>query len=391
MIARDNVQVINKESSQATGSELMITTYDGSPHVRLTGPLAMVIDAKKNVITGPLITIEPKQGIAHVVGAGTMHVLQEQADGSKPRPMDVTWTDRADMNGPANRVDVLGNVLVKTLNADGATDTATSDRVRIDLVKKPTPATRPSTRPVTATTQPTTRPATHDTMADAMQMDVMKDKEVRTITLDGHAKVTSTTLAPDGKVLRQFVLDAPTIISQLTGSREQPGKTLTVPTSGRMLVGDHRPPEKNAKVGTEKSADEDSAGSRGNTAFRWSKQLVYSEIDKRATMTGDVFIVHWPDSDTATENKVRINADQVTAWFEPQKAQSRHPARNPGLQAGAAGVMPVRRLQLKRLTADGHVVITRDSGATLTSQQIEYDPLSHWMAARGTDNQPAAL
>src|SRR5205807_1938747 len=95
------------------------------PHVQLLGSPATVVDAKKSVVTGPLISIEPKQNLAHVIGAGTMHVLQEQPSGAKPRPMDVTWNDRADMNGPANRVDVIGDVAVKMIDSDGSVSNAT--------------------------------------------------------------------------------------------------------------------------------------------------------------------------------------------------------------------------------------------------------------------------
>ena len=206
-------------------------------------------------MTGPLITMEPKQGIAHVFGAGTMHILQEQADGSQSRPMDVKWTDHADMNGPADRVDVIGNVAVRTLDTDGTVNDATGDRIQIDLVKKPAPATQPATQPTVgraaiASTQPATRPAKKGA-ADGMEMDLMKDKDARTITIHGNAKVISTLAGPDGKVLRQMFLTAPKIIYQLVDSKEQPAKTLIVPSAGEMLVGDHRPPEKPKAGGRE--------------------------------------------------------------------------------------------------------------------------------------------
>ncbi|HWE02388.1 MAG TPA: hypothetical protein VG326_08240 [Tepidisphaeraceae bacterium] len=377
MIARQDVQVINKEGSRATGSELIVTTSeDGANHVRLTGaPLASVIDAKKNVVTGPLITVDPKTGIAHVIGAGNMHMLQEQTDGSKPRPMDVAWTDRADMDGAQNRMDVLGDVIVKTLDTEGAMNTATGDRVHIDLVKKALPATRPAPRAAA-------QPAGKDKPANGMQMDVMKDKDARTITITGaSAKVKSTLAGSDGVIVRQFVIIGPRIIYQLLDSPELPAKTLWVPSAGQMFMGDHRPPEK-PKAGAKKG-DEDDTGGRGDTAFKWERQLVYSEARRQAVMTGDVIIVHQPEGKESAQGPVRINADQVTAWFDPIK-----PDGKPATKPARATSDPQTSMQLKNLTADGHVTITR-AASTLTADAVEYDPRTHWMVAHGTDTVDA--
>ncbi len=389
MVARDQVQVTNKEGSRATGSELVITTESGVSHVRLTGsPLATVTDARKNVIAGPLILVEPKTGVAHIIGPGNMHVLQESRIGSpKPRPMDVAWIDRADMNGPADRIDILGGVIVKTLDADGTHNTVTGDRVRIDLLHKLAPATQAATQATTrlADTRPvspSTRPARHDAVASSMQMDVLKDKEVRTITIEGNGKVESSLAAANGTIARQFSLWAPRIIYQLIGSSDSPGKTMIVPTAGQMLVRDHRPSDKHPAPDKPKKQD-DEAGSRGDTAFQWKKRLVYSETDRRAVMTGDVVIVHQPDGKESADGPLRINADQVTATFDPRKPDTRAVATTLPAQQEPA-------MQLKRLTADGHIIITRGP-SSLSSEKIDYDPLTHWMTAHGTDEHPAFL
>ena len=372
MIARDDVQVINKEGSRATGSELIVTASDdGANHVRLTGsPLATVIDAKKNVVTGPLITVDPKSGIAHVIGAGNMHMLQDQADASKPKPMDVAWTDRADMDGVQNAVDVLGDVIVKTIDSEGAVNTATGDRVHIDLVKKAAAATRPTLH---ASTQPA-KPA------NGMQMDVMKDKDARTITISGaSAKVKSILAVPNGAILRQFVIIGPRIIYQLLDSPELPAKTLWVPSAGQMFMGDHRPPQ-NPKAGAKKGDDDSS--NRGDTAFKWDYQLVYSESERKAVITKDVIVVHQPDGKESAQGPVRINADQVTAWFDAK------PDEKPATKPVHGPADPQTAMQLKHLTAAGHVTITRAT-ATLTADSVEYDPLTHWMVAHGTENVDA--
>ena len=312
---------------------------------------AMVIDAKKNVISGPVVTIEPKLGVAHVVGPGTMHAMQEQADGTRPRPMNCAWIKGADMYGPEDRVDIFGGVAIRTIDNDGTINDVIGDRVHIDLMKKAAPTTRPSTRPADthpaaiaatqpsvrpadtrptiATSQPSTRPAKKDAMADSMQMDIMKDKDVKTITIYGagtsQAKVLSTLAEPDGKVLRQFLLLAPKIIYQMADAPDQAAKTLVVPSAGKMLMGDHRPPEK-PKPGAAKGNDDESS-SRGNTAFSWKKSLVYSERDREAVLNGDVYVKHRPDAKDGNEFEV-LHSDQVAAWFESAKPAAR-PATNP--------------------------------------------------------------
>lgn len=374
MIATGNVQVVNKEGSQATGSKLTVTNDGGESHVRLEGAplLASVVDAKKNVVTGPVITVDPKEGIARVFGAGNMHVLQDPGDGTKPRPMDVAWIDRADMYGSENRVDVLGDVIVKTIDAEGAVNTATGDRVHIDLAPKAAAATRPATRPAKASDAP----------ADSIKMDVMKDKDVKRITILGNkAKVRSTLSGPNGNAVRQFVILAPKIIYQLMDSEELAAKTVWVPSAGEMFLGDHRPPE-HPKPG-EKADDE--SNSRGDTAFQWKRQLVYNEAKHNAVMTGDVVIVHQPEGKESAEGPVRINADQVTAWFDPQPRAPKATTA-PATRPSAAG--PDSAMQLKRLTAVGNITITRN-GSTLTGDQVEFDPKTHWMTAHGTDDRPA--
>ncbi|HZK80098.1 MAG TPA: hypothetical protein VFC46_03505, partial [Humisphaera sp.] len=153
------------------------------------------------------------------------------------------------------------------------------------------------------------------------------------------------------------------------------------PSAGQMFMGDHRPPVK-PKAGAKK-ADDDDSSNRGDTAFKWQRQLVYSESKRNAVMTGDVIIVHQPDGKEAAQGPVRINADQVTAWFDPIKPEVKSTAKPPHPAGDPQGAM-----QLKHLTADGHVTITRAT-ATLTADAVEYDPITHWMTAHGTPNADA--
>ncbi|HZL35295.1 MAG TPA: hypothetical protein VFC78_08290, partial [Tepidisphaeraceae bacterium] len=437
MEAHQQVIVTNKEGSIATGDDLFVTTEDGESHVRLSAAAgAKVIDVKKNTVTGPLITMEPKRGIAHVVGSGTMHVLQEQANGEKPRPMDVAWTRRADMNGPADRIDILGDIALKSTDADGTVNTANGDRARIDLVKKALPATRPATMQSAtgggqsagpagnarangaagnprlasastaarhpATAPAATRPAKSDSMADSMQMDVMKDKDVKTITIysAGNSKVVSTLPGADGKILRRFALLGPTIIYNVQGTPASPGKSLLVPSAGQMLVSDHRPPAPKppADPKAPRKGDDanDESDSRGDSAFQWNDHMLYSEANHNAVMVGSVKIIHQgDDTKDAKPDPVQINGDVVTAWFEPDKRPTTPPAGapkpplvKPAPNAAAKPGEPTAAMQLKLLTAKGHTVVTR-SGASMYADHIQYDPKTHWMKATGTPSNPA--
>jgi len=223
-------------------------------------------------------------------------------------------------------------------------------------------------------------------MADSMKMDMMKNKDASKVTIEaieGHeSKVESSLTGANGAVQRQFSILAPKIIYQMLDSDNSPGRTMTVPSAGKMLVRDHRPPAA-PKPGDKPKKEGDDDQSRGDTAFQWQKQLIYSENQHRADMTGDVVIIHQLDGKESADGPIRINADTVTAWFEPNTPDAKPPAATPGAQTDSS-------MHLKRLTANGNVNITR-ADSHLTADNIEYDPASHWMIAHGSDTTPAHL
>jgi len=99
-----------------------------------------------------------------------------------------------------------------------------------------TAATAATVRPVVvavattqgATSQPTTKPSRG-------QVGGMASKNVRQITFDENATVTSVTLADDQSLLRRTHLEAATVQYDMLL------KKLLVPVPGRMIVEDHRP------------------------------------------------------------------------------------------------------------------------------------------------------
>ncbi len=392
MTALRNVRVAGRDGSHASADELYVTMEHESPKVMLTGPaLARVWDARKNEVSGPRITLDARSGEAHVVGPGTLHMVDLDDDArataaaatkpvaaTKPArerdgPIDVIWSDHADIDGAGNRIDVYGKVISRSPDAEGAMNVSQCEHVHIDLQKKPAP---PSTRPAT-------RPAAIAKGGDnsPLQMDLFKDKEAALITLDRNAVVSSTLSDASGNVLRQFELKAPKILYALQATPDLPAHSLLVPSAGEMLVRDHR-----AADPTTKKADaaDGMASGRGATAFRWSKKLLYSEATRRADMTGDVLVVH--RGDTAADEPARITAEQMSAFFQPAAL----PAPGATTQVAASGAQQPRAMELKWLSASGSVFVTRAT-TELTAARIDLDPISHWLHAYGTERNPAVF
>lgn len=388
MYATDHVIVNRADGSIVTGDQLEVTTPNDQTHIRLVGaPDAQVIDAKKNVMTGPLMEFDPKEQTGHVIGEGSLHMMPQPGQGTAPS--DVSWKHRADMYGAKNIIDADGSIAFSTIDRDGAKIVGSGDRVHIDLQEKPVPTTQAArkqengagARPVA------TKPATRETgasgaMSDAMKMDTMGSKELKAVTLDGSARVVSTRTAPDGSLLRQLELKGPKVIYRIAGSESQPAHSVLVPAAGQMLVRDYMPtttrPAKDTGSGIE--------GGRGDTAFDWKDHMLYSEADHQAVMVGSVRIVY--KAQGSDVEPVYIDADKVTANFDPTAkpaTRASRPATNSTNPAGEESV-----LHLKNVMADGSVRVRR-AGSELLADHIDYDPATHWMTARGTPNHPAVF
>ena len=138
-----------------------------------------------------------------------------------------------------------------------------------------------------------------------------------------------------------------------------------MPDPGKMLVRDHRPPQKQG------GGD---SGGRGATAIQWQRNFTYAEAARRADIDGNVLVVHRDEDPNSPP--MRIDSDHVTAWFEPAG------------KAKPAADAPESQLSLKYLRAEGQrVVVTRDT-QQMIARQIDYDPARHLMFARGTPQNP---
>jgi hypothetical protein len=379
MVATDAVRVASKEGGTATGKRLEVTIADdGEPHIELSGDPAGVEDPRSGTLTGPRIVVDPRSGIAHVPGAGTLRAIQRD-DGDAPdspgRPIEVTWSDRADVKANDNRIDIAGAVSLWITDSDGSVRTATAGRVSVELAEKPA-----AEKPADAKGGEKKDDGAAIQLAGSTEMDLFKNKEVVKVHMHDDAVINSKLAAEDGTLLRQFHLKAGTITYDVRA------RHLTVPGPGQMLVESHEPKPKDGEAkkagdaGNEKPADALAAGS-GVTAFQWANSIEYDESAGRATMDGSVIVSH--QADDKAQPPVRLDADKVIASFVP-KAQGAQAAASP--QKTKDGP----QLDLKSIVADGQVLITRE-GTELSAHRVEFDPTTHWVIARGSDRNPAVF
>jgi hypothetical protein len=406
MTATDAVRVASKDGGVATGKRLDVTVDDdGQTHVTLAGDPAQVQDATKGTLTGPRILVDPKTGVAHVPGPGTLRTVQHDekdaaADPSKGRPIEVTWADSADVRGADDRIEISGAVSLWLTDTDGSVRTANAGRVVIELAAKApdAQAAKPQADGAQerAPRHASATGAGSDQLAGSMNMDLFKDKEVAKVHLHDHAVINSRLTAADGSVLRQFHLKAGTITYDVRA------RHLTVPVPGQMLVESHDGPQaanepKQAKAddGARKDPAKDAAvlatGS-GATAFEWNKSMEYDEADGRAVMDGSVVVSHQPDAKGAKpQPPVRLDADRLVAVFDVKhEGKSANQGDPRHADARAVPGDDASKMQLRSVQAEGNILIVRE-GSELHAFRIDYDPQDEWVIARGNGRAPATF
>ncbi len=472
LLASSNVRVIGKDGTQAMADQLLVDNKDGKNILKLLGqPYATVID-KKNTLTGPTIVMFPDEQKLQVYGPGTMKGYQQAGaspfggaagpttapttaptaggpQGPRPtdvaggaggaelphpagaaapanptthpttqpapeRPIDVSWTQSLFADGKANTVDVTGQVVTITKDADGAVNTAKGQRVKMILADA-APTTKPTTQASTqatqtaaggaavatgsapaatqlalanSATQPSTKPS------KGPQMGAMGNKTVKHITFLDDAEVSSVTLADDQTLLRRTHLMASNIQYDMAAHQ------MIIPVEGRMIVEDHRPSTQPAAKpaggdGAAAGGEPNAENNRGTSAFQWSKSFIYDETTRLATMLGDdrnqVIIVHQDEKDE--KKQFRMTANQVNAEMEEATAaQPKTPAAPGADPASKPATKPSneQKMQMKRVTATGNLHFT-GPGADILANEMEYNPKNHTMAARGDGRNPVVF
>ncbi|MEA2709270.1 MAG: hypothetical protein QOF78_1871, partial [Phycisphaerales bacterium] len=360
LIAQDKVNLTTADGSTAAAETLKVQKVNGHEQYQLFGNPATVMQGK-TVISGPAIRFAPDEQIAEVIGVGGM---KGTLPDDPKQSFDIAWAGGAVVNGATNFIDVTDKVVIKSTQADGSISTATSPKLRARLEPK----------------APTTKGAvTKPSSSQSDKMNFLAGKEITSATLTGddanNVEAKSELFAEDGSLARGLNLYAKTITTNRVTSR------LEVPVPGKMLYQDHRPPAGGkaddpggASVpGAAKEGPTLGSG-RGHTAFLWQKSLVYDDAQPQVVMTGDVRVVHHPE--TKDGQPFNLWADSLTAELEADP-DAKPPAPNPA----AAVDKQQSKMRLKRVLARGNVKV-ESTRMNIDARDLSYDPVAQVLHAR---------
>jgi hypothetical protein len=380
LLASDEVKLTTGAGAGATADRLTATAGpDGRQIYHLFGAPNATVSNGQTVIAGRTIDYDPVRQLASVPGAGTIHAVEP----SDPKQSaDIAWQGGATVDGNTNWIDVTDRVVVTAKQSDGTINHATSDRLRARLGPKATSqpsattlaATLPATLPTARGKGTTTRPD------DDAAMNFLAGKDIHQVTLIGHVEVHSELAGKGGQLARGVHLLAETLTYDRVSGR------MVVPVPGEMLYEDHRAPA------SQPAEDSSLGGARGATAFAWQKSLVYDEPAMRATMTGDVHIVHKPDASSGQSFDVRGGV--LDAFLERDPNASTRPSTRASTRASTLRVATTSpadessaHVRLKRVDIrdNVHVISPR---LDLDATALSYDPISQLLTARGGERNP---
>lgn len=379
-LAHDDVRVVRSNGEIFTGKFSEGAMFNKQMRGTLTGTPATVIHGSTK-ITGPVIAYGPgdQPGVTRAVitGAGRAQGVQETTTGGPGRPFDLTWTRNAEFAGDDGQAE--GDVLFHSIDSDGSRDTAKGDRLLITMM-------RPTTQP---TTKPATRMASgkHSSTQPSDSMDLMGNRQVKTITLIGNAQTDSLLSDAGGNLLRLMRLNSQRIEFHQVDPKH---KKIVIPQAGTMLFMDNRPPANTAEA---QAAAKDPMSMRGSTAFKWNDSLVYDEMVNQLTMLGSVVIGRLDQNQAAGAKPLQIMGDKVVADIEPAPEPTTRPATQPAVvvkaatrpatqPGGLAGEFS-NKLQIKKVHVEGDPLIVQNDQLDLRAQTMDYDPVTHLLVARG--------
>jgi lipopolysaccharide export system protein LptA len=368
-LATGDVTATRVNGDRIKGDGLSEEIVDGEQVIHLWGsPPAQVIGSN-GTLSGRELELKPKEQWAKVTGPGTIDCSKE-SDPKKPaQPMHVAWSQGAELKG--DLINVNGDVSAETTDpTTGQASRATGDHAVLELVEVAAPATTPATVPAAA-----------KAAADG-DVDMLGNKQVKTVTLTDNATMTSTRLGADGLIVQRAFIEGSTIYTEVKEQR------LKVPGKGRMLLEDHAPVAAGATTGPshqpttggthQPTTDQSVMGGHGATAFSWANGFLFDQGTRHCDITGAVVIRHLSDANKA--DWTTVTADKVTADFEPVDGAATKPAE--GLDQS--------QMKLKRLGATGSVVI-QTGGATVNASVVDYDPATELMTAIGSVDDPVTV
>ena len=352
LVASNNVVITGKDGAAANADDLVVQMTDDHAHITLDGSAkkpAMVRN-KTSSITGWTIHLSPHDQKADIDGPGTFGgITQPKNPGEKSRPMHLTWSKAATLDGIANQVIVDGDVSAASDDPDGGQQSANCARIVAKLID------------VAPATEPSTKPAKEESYTDGA--DFMKNKQVASISLQAPptdpnattqpgAKVESLETDANGNLTRQYDL-----LTHTTIDYDMLSKRLSVIGPGQIFAREIPP------AATQPAANSGSAiGGQGDTAIGWKKRFIYDETKNAAVIEGEVIVVHTGNGPKSESVRLE-NASIIQAEFEAAPQTSPAP--------GAPPAAP----KLKQVTAVGSMVI-HTADKTITCGEIDFDPVN---------------
>jgi hypothetical protein len=161
---------------------------------------------------------------------------------------------------------------------------------------------------------------------------------------------------------------------------------MEVPVKGEMIYQDYRAPENKDAAAPEGPT----VGSgRGETAFRWSKWLVYDQPRQNVTMSGDVLVVH--HADATGGQPFNVTGQTLIAELEPDPAAAAKPDAAGAAKAQANDAdQAAGKFRLKRMTVRDHVGV-ESTRMNIDAQELNYDPLAQVLTATGNQGTPVVI
>jgi hypothetical protein len=208
--ATGNVRVVGEDQTVASGDRLDVVMIDGHAQVDLTSATNVKVTSPRATVIGPAISVSAKDGVARILGAGSIDAIQ--GEGDEARPVNIQWKKDATLNAAGNVVDIVGDVAVRSTSPTDSVETATGERVQRDAGRpgrqtehKPGAATRPAgtTRPRAARPRGHRRPW----MAWALGPMPSATRSPVRVTLRGKVEVRSVEQI-DHAMARQFILQS---------------------------------------------------------------------------------------------------------------------------------------------------------------------------------------
>ena len=360
MYATGHVKAVLKSGATATADTMRETTgRDGRQFVELFGTHgATVSDPKHGTLVGSVLHVNglldaADSGVVVVDGPGTMHTFGKPTTkptttatgkpSTKPagsiggRPIDVSWVDGLSFDSAANTADVVGHVLVKSVDANGTVSTAVGDRAHLEFEDDP------------KAKGGTAKPDKPKDDAD----ENLGSRTLRSLTLVGHM-VAESELDEGGKVVQFGRLKGDRLVYTAVDD------VARVPGPGTLFVEKHKP----AKPTPGKDD-----GKAGTMAIGWQGGLAYAHLTGLIHIVGDVRVGFQQDNAKNGGGPMQMRSDELT--IEMRKAT--------GADAG--------KPQVSDLLATGAVHLTT---ATLDvhCHTADFKPDAGLLVATGSDAEP---